>query len=211
MAETIHFTKSYFLKFRHLRKEICTCFSISIFRLTRKYGFLINSLRWPLKMVRCLLDPENHANQEVQKSSHVQEHLWNGPGHLGYAYLKCHQVSERCPFIEHVPCHSVITMIEFVGLLRPKRSWMQGWWSRGLFTVYAQRRREQCLTEGLRFRCSGHQAHPGEQSPREGAQDLQSSWWVHPIQELSLPHWDDPHCPCDAEKRTNSHWKRRLF
>ena len=66
MAETIHFTKSYFLKFRHLRKEICTCFSISICRLTRKYGFLVNSLRWPLKMVRYLLDPENHANQEVQ-------------------------------------------------------------------------------------------------------------------------------------------------
>ena len=48
-------------------------------------------------------------------------------------------------------------------------------------------------TEGLRCRFSGHWAHPGEQSPQDAAQDLQSSWLDQPIHELSLPHWDDPY------------------
>ena len=34
---------------------------------------------------------------------------------------------------------------------------------------------------------------PGEQSPQDVAQDLQSSWLDQPPHELSLPHGDDPY------------------
>ena len=117
--QRLHFTKSYYLKFRHLRKEICTCFSISIFRLTRKYGFLINSLRWPLKMVRYLLDSENHANQEVQISVVTLRTLVKLPRPLRLC------IYEKPPSIWKISLYrtnvfrSLITMVELVSVQRP--------------------------------------------------------------------------------------------
>ena len=41
-------------------------------------------------------------------------------------------------------------------------------------------------------RFSAHWAHPGEQSPQNAGQDLQSSQGGQAVPKLSLPHWDDP-------------------
>ena len=74
---------------------------------------------------------KSHKVMQIKKftsSCSLSDHSWNCPGHRSHAYLRSRQVSSGCHFRKSKVCHSVVRVVELVGVPRPNSGAGQCWW-----------------------------------------------------------------------------------